>query len=226
VNYAPENAIPAAAISGPDADLLERLGQRYPSVRLRLNIATQTQTDSTSYNVIGEITGQDAKREIVMMSAHLNSWDLGTGAVDDGFGVAVTMAAGALIKQLPQAPRRTIRVVLFANEENGFDGARAYAARDAGDLSRHFWRSKAIGAQGQSTRCVIRRRTLSSRHGCHACWLRWASRSTVPLAHRDRIWASWPSVACRGSSSHRMPRTSSIIITAPMTRWTRSTPRP
>ena len=138
VNYAPENAIPAAAISGPDADLLERLGQRYPSVRLRLNIATQTQTDSTSYNVIGEITGQDAKREIVMMSAHLNSWDLGTGAVDDGFGVAVTMAAGALIKQLPQAPRRTIRVVLFANEENGFDGARAYAERDAGDLSRHY----------------------------------------------------------------------------------------
>jgi Zn-dependent M28 family amino/carboxypeptidase len=112
VNYAPENAIPAAAISGPDADLLERLGQRYPSVRLRLNIATQTQTDSTSYNVIGEITGQDTKREIVMMSAHLDSWDLGTGAVDDGFGVALTMAAGALIKQLrapPRAARRDVR---------------------------------------------------------------------------------------------------------------------
>jgi carboxypeptidase Q len=141
VNYAPGKAIPAAAISGPDADLLERLGQRTPSVRLRLDIATQTQADSTSYNVIGEITGQDAKTprgEIVMMSAHLDSWDLGTGAVDDGFGVALTMAAGALIKQLPQAPRRTIRVVLFANEENGFDGARAYAARDAGDLSRHY----------------------------------------------------------------------------------------
>jgi len=138
VIYEPGNAIAAAAISGPDADLLERLGQRYPSVRLRLNIATQTLADSTSYNVIGEITGRQAKQEIVMMSAHLDSWDLGTGAVDDGFGVALTMAAGALIKQLPQTPRRTIRVVLFANEENGFDGARAYAARDAGDLSRHY----------------------------------------------------------------------------------------
>jgi hypothetical protein len=138
VIYEHGNAIPAAAISGPDTDLLERLEQRYPAVRLRLNFATQTLTNSTSYNVIGEITGQDAQQEIVMMAAHLDSWDLGTGAVDDGFGVGLTMAAGALIKRLPQAPRRTIRVVLFANEENGFDGARAYAARDASDLSRHY----------------------------------------------------------------------------------------
>jgi carboxypeptidase Q len=138
VVYEPGNAIAAAAVSGPDADLLERLVQQYPSVRLRLNISTQTSAESTSYNVIGEITGRDAQQEVVMMSAHLDSWDLGTGAVDDGFGVALTMAAGALIKQLPQAPRRTVRVVLFANEENGFDGARAYAARDASDLARHY----------------------------------------------------------------------------------------
>jgi hypothetical protein len=130
-------AIPAAAVSGPDADLLERLLSERRPVEVRLDIEVDAGARHTSYNVIGEITGRGAAQDIVMLGAHLDSWDLGTGAVDDGFGVAVTMAAGAMIKAAHQLPARTVRVVLFANEENGFDGAKAYAARDPADLSRH-----------------------------------------------------------------------------------------
>jgi hypothetical protein len=130
-------AIPAAALSGPDTDMLERLLDGHRPVELELDIEVDTRGSYTSFNVIGEITGRDAGQDIVMMGAHLDSWDLGTGAVDDGFGVAVTMAAGAMIKAAHRVPARTVRVVLFANEENGFDGAKAYAARNAADLSNH-----------------------------------------------------------------------------------------
>ena len=129
-------AIPAAAVSGPDADLLERLTARDEPVRLSLDIQVATSTAS-SFNVIGEITGRDARPGIVMLAAHLDSWDLGTGAVDDGFGVGLVMSVGALIKRLGIAPQHTVRAVLFANEENGFDGARTYLARDTADVARH-----------------------------------------------------------------------------------------
>lgn len=130
-------AIPAAAVSGPDTDLLERLLRGTRPVEVRLDIEVDTGARYTSYNVIGEITGREPTRDVVMMGAHLDSWDLGTGAVDDGFGVAVTMAAGAMIKAAHRVPARTVRVVLFANEENGFDGAQAYAARHAADRASH-----------------------------------------------------------------------------------------
>lgn len=130
-------AIPAAALAGPDADLLERLIAGNDAVQVKLDIQVDTGQTYTSYNVIGEITGCRESEEIVMLGAHLDSWDLGTGAIDDGFGVAVTMAAGALIKAGGAVPARTIRVVLFANEEKGFYGAKAYAARDKRDLGNH-----------------------------------------------------------------------------------------
>lgn len=136
VIYGETARIPAAAVSGPDADLLERLTAGAVPVRLALNIQVAASTAS-SFNVIGEITGRDARPDVVMLAAHLDSWDLGTGAVDDGFGVGLVMATGALIKRLGIAPRHTVRVVLFANEENGFDGAKTYLARDAADLARH-----------------------------------------------------------------------------------------
>lgn len=136
VIYAGDAAIPAAAVSGPDADLLERLIERNATVRVSLDIQVSTAT-ATSFNVIGEITGSAPRPEVVMLAAHLDSWDLGTGAIDDGFGVGLVMATGALIKRSGMAPRHTVRVVLFANEENGFDGAKNYAARDPADLRRH-----------------------------------------------------------------------------------------
>src|SRR5690606_19927616 len=91
----------------------------------------------TSHNVIGEITGREAPQEVVLIGAHLDSWDLGTGAIDDASGIGITMAAGRLIGQLPQRPQRTIRVVAFANEEQGLIGAREYARRHAGEVANH-----------------------------------------------------------------------------------------
>lgn len=128
--------IPAAALSNPDADQIQRLLERGP-VRLRLDLDCGMDGEYTSANVIGEITGRERPDEVVVIGGHLDSWDLGTGAIDDGAGVALTMAAGKLIGDLPQAPKRTIRVIAFANEEQGLWGGRAYAERHAAEVVRH-----------------------------------------------------------------------------------------
>lgn len=127
--------IPAVAISVPDAMQLSKIIGKAPETKLRLNMENHTQ-DAVSHNVIAEITGSERPDEIVLISAHLDSWDQGTGALDDGAGVGIVMATGALIKKLGQ-PKRTIRVVLFGNEEGGLVGARAYAAKHAADLAKH-----------------------------------------------------------------------------------------
>ncbi|MGY1408560.1 M28 family peptidase [Luteimonas sp. A611] len=128
--------IPSAALSLPDADQLVRLLQRGP-VRVRLALDCGWDGEYTSHNVIGEITGREAPQEVVLLGAHLDSWDLGTGAIDDASGIGITMAAGRLIGQLPQLPRRSIRVVAFANEEQGLLGGREYARRHAADVANH-----------------------------------------------------------------------------------------
>ena len=132
--------IPAAALSAPDADQLTRLTALAP-VRLRMALDCGWNGNYTSQNVIGEITGRSKPQETVVISAHLDSWDLGTGAVDDGAGIAITMAAGHLIGRLPrsQRPARTIRVIAFANEEQGLYGGKAYAQAqaDAGHIAQH-----------------------------------------------------------------------------------------
>ena len=135
--------IPSAAMSLPDADQLTRLLQRGP-VQVHLALDVGWNGEYTSQNVIAEITGREAPDEIVLIAGHLDSWDLGTGAVDDASGVGITMAAGHLIAQLPQRPRRTVRVVAFANEEQGLIGARAYAEAHGGAdvIARHV-----IGAE-------------------------------------------------------------------------------
>ncbi|MGH8031896.1 MAG: M28 family peptidase [Luteimonas sp.] len=131
--------IPAAALSVPDAQQLARLAAR-GTTRVRLALDCGWDGTYTSQNVIGEITGtqkvaKGTMREVVLIGGHLDSWDLGTGAVDDGAGVAITMAAGALIK--PLKPRRSIRVVAFANEEQGLYGGNAYRDRYLGEVARH-----------------------------------------------------------------------------------------
>ena len=120
--------IPAAALSNPDADLLSNMLRRGQPVRLRLDIDVgMTGANKTAFNVIGEIRGRSKPEEVVVIGGHLDSWDLGTGAIDDGAGVAVTMAAGAMIGRLHRAPARTVRVIAFANEEQGLFGGKAYA---------------------------------------------------------------------------------------------------
>ncbi|HEV8694988.1 MAG TPA: M28 family peptidase [Lysobacter sp.] len=128
--------IPSAALASPDADQLARLLTRGP-VRVRVALDCGWDGETTSYNVIGEIRGASKPDEVVLIGGHLDSWDLGTGAIDDGAGVSLTMAAGALIGKMKRHPARTIRVVAFANEEQGLYGGKAYAAKHIGEIRKH-----------------------------------------------------------------------------------------
>jgi hypothetical protein len=133
--------IPSAALALPDADQLTRLLGRGQPVRVRIALDCGWDGTAESFNVIGEVTGRDRRlrEDVVVISGHLDSWDLGTGAIDDGAGVAITMAAGHLIAQLPKAqrPARTIRVIAFANEEQGLYGGKVYAAASKPAIARH-----------------------------------------------------------------------------------------
>jgi Zn-dependent M28 family amino/carboxypeptidase len=121
--------IPAAALGVPDADLLQRLAARGP-VRIRLRLASYVDPNSKAWNVSGDIAGSWQPDQVIVVGGHLDSWDPGTGAIDDGAGVAITTAAAALIARLPRHPRRTIRVVLWGSEEqNGSSDAYLTAHR-------------------------------------------------------------------------------------------------
>lgn len=128
--------VPAASLTIPDADQLARLLALGPAT-VRVALDCGWDGEATSHNVIGEITGRELPDEVVLIGAHLDSWDLGTGAIDDGAGIGITMAAGHLIGQLARAPRRSVRVVAFANEEQGLYGGKAYAERHLVDLDKH-----------------------------------------------------------------------------------------
>lgn len=129
--------IPAAAISVPDAELLERLVGQGKPVRVSFSLGAKLLPDAESANVIGEVKGREKPEEIVLLGAHLDAWDLGQGAIDDGAGCAAVVEAARLVLGLGARPRRTIRVVLFANEENGLRGAVAYAKDHAAELDKH-----------------------------------------------------------------------------------------
>lgn len=148
--------IPAAALALEDADLLHRLlmgGSSapapasasasasapvpVPSVKVRLRLGAHMDGEVESANVVGELPGQGQPDEFVLIGAHLDSWDLATGALDDGAGCAIVLETARLLAQLGLVPRRTVRVVLFMNEEFGLSGARAYAETHKGELSRH-----------------------------------------------------------------------------------------
>ncbi len=129
--------IPAAAISAEDADLVHRLLAAGEAVRVHLVLGCRTLPDAPSANVLADLLGRERPEEIVLIGAHLDSWDLGTGAIDDGAGVAIVMETMRLLKSLGLTPRRTIRAVLFTNEENGLAGGRAYAGTHANDLPKH-----------------------------------------------------------------------------------------
>lgn len=131
--------IPGAALSNPDADMLVRQVERGEPVELFLRMTSERHDSVTvkSANVIGEITGSEKPQEFVVLGSHLDSWDLGTGALDDGLGVSITMAAGHLISKLPQRPKRSIRVILFAGEEVGLVGAQQYMEKNGENIPNH-----------------------------------------------------------------------------------------
>jgi carboxypeptidase Q len=129
--------IPAAAITTEDADRLQRMSDRGTAVRLRLQMEAKFLPDADSFNVVGEIRGRERPQEVVVVGGHFDSWDVGTGATDDGGGCVVTWEALRLMKKLGLRPRRTVRVVLWTNEENGLRGGLAYRDRHADDLANH-----------------------------------------------------------------------------------------
>lgn len=147
---------PAAALSPPDADQLSRLLERGP-VTLRLNIQVETAPAATSGNVIAEVPGRGALAdEIVLVGCHLDSWDLGTGAIDDGAGCGIVVAAAKLIADLPGRTKRTIRIVLFGSEEVGLLGANAYAAAHADEVASHAFASESDFGAGRIWRFQTR----------------------------------------------------------------------
>ncbi len=121
--------IPAAALSAPDAALIERLAKRGQPIRLKLLLTPKMIGERESGNVIAEVPGTDPAAGVVLVGGHLDSWDLGTGAIDDASGVAITAAAAKRIMDSGQRPRRTIRVVWFGAEEVGGVGGADYAKR-------------------------------------------------------------------------------------------------
>ncbi|MGH9744709.1 MAG: M20/M25/M40 family metallo-hydrolase [Candidatus Acidiferrales bacterium] len=128
--------IPAAAVTAEDADLIADLA-RQGRVEMHLVLTPQTLPDAVSYNVIGDWKGSDHPEQVVVVSGHLDSWDLGTGAIDDGAGVAIAMQAAILWKQLGLKPKRTLRVIAWMNEENGVRGGTAYAEDYKTALANH-----------------------------------------------------------------------------------------
>jgi len=129
--------IPAAAIASEDADRLQRMTDRGDRVVVQLRMEAHFEPDVESANVIGEIRGREKPDEVVVVSGHLDSWDVGAGATDDGGGCVVTWEALRLMKALNLRPRRTVRVVLWTNEENGGRGGLAYRDQHRSELSQH-----------------------------------------------------------------------------------------
>ena len=127
----------AAAVTAEDADLLANLTHQGP-VRMRLTLTPQTLPPVESYNVIADWKGTEHPEQVVIVSGHLDSWDLGTGAIDDGAGIVVSMQAIHLLRELGIHPKRTVRFIAWMDEEQGAEGAQTYAADHAGDLQNHI----------------------------------------------------------------------------------------
>ena len=129
--------IPTAAIPTEDADRFDRMAKRGQKVTLRLRMNARFMDDAPSANLVGEIRGSEKPDEVVLVGGHFDSWDPGTGAMDDGGGCVVTWEALRLLKTLGLTPKRTIRVVLFTNEENGLAGGNGYRDAHKAELEKH-----------------------------------------------------------------------------------------
>jgi len=143
MRYAPDfPKIPIAALSAPDADQLERIFERGETVTVKMNLSPINTGERPSGNVIGEIVGTEFPDEIVLISGHLDSWDLGTGAIDDGAGIGISAGAAKVIIDSGLKPKRTIRVVAYGAEEIGLLGGFAYRDKYKDDLPNHIMASE------------------------------------------------------------------------------------
>jgi Zn-dependent M28 family amino/carboxypeptidase len=128
--------IPSGAVTAEDADLIAHLSAQ-GKVRMRLILTPQKLPDVTSYNVIADLKGSEHPEQVVVVSGHLDSWDLGTGAIDDGAGVVVAMEAAELVQKLHLHPKRTLRVIAWMDEESGSSGSAAYTKDHTADFPNH-----------------------------------------------------------------------------------------
>jgi hypothetical protein len=139
--------IPAGAVTAEDAAMIAELTRQGP-VKMKLTLTPQTLAEAESYNVIGDVKGIEHPEQVVIVSGHLDSWDLGTGAIDDGAGVAVSMEAANLVQKLHLRPKRTIRVIAWMNEENGLAGSKTYAHDHEKEMANHFGAMETDGGAG------------------------------------------------------------------------------
>ncbi len=135
--YSAPAGIPAGAVTAEDAETIVHLAKQ-DAVRMRLTLTPQLLPDVPGYNVIADLKGSEHPEEVVIVSGHLDSWDLGTGAIDDGAGVVIAMGAVQLMKELHLAPKRTIRMIAWMNEETGSRGGKAYAKAREGEAAQHI----------------------------------------------------------------------------------------
>lgn len=129
--------IPHAAITVEDAEMMQRMQDRGQRIVVRLKMSAQKLPDVPSRNVVAEITGREKPEEIVIVSGHIDSWDVSQGAMDDGGGAMAAWEAVRVMHNLGLRPRRTVRVVLWVNEENGLAGARGYEKFHKNEMARH-----------------------------------------------------------------------------------------
>ncbi len=139
--------IPAGALSAEDAELVANLAPQ-GKLRMRLVLTPQQLPDVESFNVVADLKGSTEPQQVVIVSGHLDSWDLGTGAIDDAAGVAVSMEALNLVKKAGLHPRRTIRMIAWMNEENGLRGGQTYAQDHQGEMNNHFAAIETDGGAG------------------------------------------------------------------------------
>ena len=130
------SGIPCAAVTAEDAALMADLAAQ-GKVRIHLTLTPQKFPDETSYNVIADLKGSEHPEEMVVVSGHLDSWDLGTGAIDDGAGVVIAMETAELMQRLKLRPKRTLRVIAWMDEENGGGGSQAYTKDHTNEFPRH-----------------------------------------------------------------------------------------
>jgi carboxypeptidase Q len=142
--------IPAGAVASEDADLMAYLA-RQGRLRMHLTLTPETLVDVESYNVIADLKGSEHPEQVVIVSGHLDSWDLGTGAIDDASGVGVAMQVANLMQQLHLKPKRTLRVVAWMNEENGLMGGRTYARDFAAQVTNHLAAIESDSGPGHPT---------------------------------------------------------------------------
>jgi carboxypeptidase Q len=155
-------SIPAVAVTLEDAAWMRRLIEADQTVRVRMKLGAHDAGEADSHNVAGELRGREHPEQVVILGCHLDSWDVGQGAQDDGAGCVAAMEAGRLLASLPVAPRRTVRVVLYANEEFGLSGGKAYGEAHADEVPNIVAALEADTGAGQPLGFRIDMRTPGS----------------------------------------------------------------